>query len=282
MKILCLYVRHDTKAYPQSLSVLEEWYTRHGLLGDRTLWIIDNALAADRVPETVDGALVIAGDNRAWEFSSWEQALRRAREAGVAFDVVHFVTSAFNTLYTGYLEHFRPEMLEYVAMRNVCLGHVDGYTDPIELGGVISQSWIRTGFFFLSRAGTSSPAHWVNFPDPSVFFADPNSRAFRRDAPLSVNYQSRLTEWLEGEVIGGHRWHSPVGEGSSENERFQRKTLAILNEHGLAIALRRAGIPLVDFCWLHSVGAIPVASIENPPPESEQLRIRRKILCIPD
>ena len=280
MNILCLFVRHGTTAYPDSLSVLDRWYEKHGLLDQRTLWILDNALPADAPTLQIlqQGVVLRPGDNRAWEFSTWERAIIEAKAEGTNYDVVHFVTSAFNTLYTTYLDHFFAAMLDYVIERSVCLGHIDGYNMRVRLADTTSQAWIRTCFFFLpwSRVATISP--WASYSDPTFIFVDPSSRQFRADAPIDENYQSSIASWLEGGSIGGHTWHTPVSHGLEENIRFQRKTLAILNEHRLAITLRKAGIRLVDFCWLHSFRASPVLVISDAPAEVDQMKIRRNLL----
>ena len=279
MKILCLFVRHGTLAYSGALEVLDRWYEKHGLLHQRQLWILDNSLPCHLPPRTLaSGAELRSGDNEAWEFSTWEQALAEAKAVNSSYDIVHFVTSAFNALYTGYLDHFFPEMLDYVIERKVCLGHVDGYEIPIQMGDLSSQSWTRTCFFFLPWAAATSVSSWTMYRTPSLFFENPRSRRFRVDAPIDENYRSFITAWLEGDERGGHRWHTPVGLESAETERFQRKTLAILNEHGLALPFRQAGIRLVDFCWLHSFRTTPASIISDPPLETLQIDMRRKLL----
>ncbi len=279
MKILCLFVRHGTLAYPDALEVLDQWYEKHGLLDQRQLWILDNSLPPHLPPRSLASRTELrSGDNEAWEFSTWEQALADAKAMNSSYDIVHFVTSAFNTLYTGYLDHFFPQMLDYVTERNVCLGHVDGYDIPIRMGDLRSQSWTRTCFFFLPWAAATSVSPWAMYRITSLFFESPGSRRFRVDAPIDENYRSFIASWLEGDERGGHRWHTPVGLESAETERFQRKTLAILNEHQLAITFRQAGIRLVDFCWLHSFRTTPAAIISDPPEETLQMKIRRKLL----
>ncbi len=283
MKILCLFVRHGTEQYPEALAQLDHWYARHGLLEQRTLWIIDNALSPEQTPvQLAPRTLLHAGDNQAWEFSAWARALREASAESETYDLVHFVTSAFNTLYTEYLKHFHREMLTYTLAKHACLGHIDSYPQPVQLGAATSQSWIRTCFFFMPWKAAVALAPWAAHPDTIRFFIAPTTRKFRADAPLSSEYQANITAWLEGQDMGGHTWHSPVRDGPQENARFQSKALAILNEHSLALTLRAAQIRLIDFCWLHSLQATPLAAMPDPLPELDQLKIRRKILGIPE
>lgn len=283
MKILCLFVRHGIEKHAGAREVLDQWYAQHGLLGNRTLWTIDNALPSDTPPaRQPDGGWLLAGDNRAWEFSAWARALHQPALAVEGYDVIHLVTSAFNTLYTRYLEHFDPAMLHEVTRRQLYLGHIDSYERPVEFAGQASAHWIRTCFVFLPTALARRVQHWAAYTDPTTVFADPDTTSFRPDAPLSPDYQARIRGWLQGREIGGHTWHSPIGSAPAEVRRFQWKTLAILNEHSLAVRLRSMGVPLADFCWMHTTlreaGKLP----EAVPPENDQLRVRRRILGIPE
>lgn len=283
MKILCLFVRFGENHHAGSLDVLNAWYERHGLLPVRTLWILDNALPADTPRRAIaDRQWLRAGDNSAWEFSAWDRALREAVAENVEFDLVHFVTSSFNTLYTRYLEHFRCEMLEYVLAQDVCLGHIDSHPVGFELEGRNFTAWIRSCFFMLPGSVARNLTRLAVFRDAAVFFVSSAGREFRSDAPLSETYQKHLKAWLQGEEIGGHAWHSPVRGLTGEHVRFQSKVLAILNEHQLSISLRSAGVRLTDFCWLNSVAEAAPAGIPAPAPEADQLKVRRRILGIPE
>ena len=282
MKILCLFVRHGTAQYPEALTELDQWYQRHSLINERTLWIIDNALEPNCLPQLVAPATHLRpGSNHAWEFSAWDRTLAEAAAEGISYDIVHFVTSAFNTLYNEYLKHFRRDMLDYTLARNTCLGHLDSFPELMQLEDETFQTWVRTCFFFLTRTSIQKLPRLATYQDPDRFFVAPDSREFRPDAPLGLAYQRHIRAWLEGQEIGGHSWHSPVRQGKEENVRFQRKTLAILNEQRLAITLRRAGIRLADFCWLFSLRNAPFSAEMAPPTEVDQLRARRRILGIP-
>lgn len=276
MKILCLFVRHGTVSYPNALAELDRWYSRHDLVESRTLWILDNALDPKAEPTVIaPGVVLRPGDNQAWEFSAWERALREAEAEQIECDVVHFVTSAFNTLYTGYLDHFHPGMLDYVVARKACLGHLDSNPAAVRPGESGPNTWVRTCFFFLPLAVARRLSPWVAFRDPAELFGSPESRDFRPEAPLSVGYRAHLNRWLSGREIGGYQWHSPINFGTGENRRFQGKALAIVNEHGLARTLRGLGYELIDFRWLFSQGVDGGTAVANPSPHPEQPEIGR-------
>ena len=291
MNILCLFVRYGTTAYPDALAKLDAWYERNGLQSQRTLWIIDNQLPPETPPQLLaPGVELRAGDNSCGEFSAWQRALGEARNAQVKCDLVHFVTSAFNVLFTSYLDFFHPKMIGYVAARNVCLGHIDRYDAPVKLEGTTLRNWIRTCFFFLSAESALALEPWAAFRDPARFFATPTTCKFKTNAPLSSGYRNRITAWLSGENMGGHVWHSAIRPGQGgQTARFQQKTLAILNEHRLAVTLRQRGIPLADFCSLWSHRASPVEEWPAPPSESAQIEARNQQLwgrlpkdCLPE
>ncbi|HEY4301541.1 MAG TPA: hypothetical protein VGM73_11745 [Candidatus Didemnitutus sp.] len=283
MKILCLLVRFGENHHPEARQELAAWYERHGAGLDVTFWVLDNSLSPDSIPRHEDGRTWIrAGDNRAWEFSAWARALHEAESEGVAYDVVHFVTSSFNTLYTGYLDHFSPPMLEMVLQKGIGLGHIDGHPKGFRLQDREFKSWIRTCFFFLARSTARSVTEWAHFRATDRFFSHADAATFRPDAPLSPAYREHLAAWLTGAEIGGHRWHSPVGAGEAEIRRFQSKVLAIINEHRLSLHLREIGVPLVDFCWLHLQGVAANSDTPRIVAENEQLVVRRRHLGIPE
>lgn len=280
MTILCLFVRHGTTKYADALGVLDAWYDTQGLRANRLLWIIDNALPPGTPPQRLAPDVVLrAGDNSAWEFSAWAQALREARAEGVACELVHCVTSAFNTLYTGYLRHFFADAPRLVLERRLCLGHIDTYDRPVEFGGRVSASWVRTCFFFLPAAAAWRLEPWAAYRDPALFFVSPDAKQFRPEAPLSADYQRRIRDWLEGQEAGGFTWHSPVGATPAEVSRFQRKTLAILNEHSFAVTLRAAGLTLVDFCWLYTTQRRSTGPSPAIPDEQAQIAVRSRVLA---
>ena len=282
MKILCLLVRHGTTAYPSALPDLDAWYDRHQLLGQRELWVIDNARPPAAPPEALGPRTQLrSGDNAAWEFSAWTRALAEARAERVTFDAVHCVTSAFRTLYTGYLADFAPWMLAYATTWNACLGHIDALTGPARTGDDPMPAWIRTAFFFLPRTVVDRCASFATWREPDRLFAGPGERDFRPEAGIPVIHARSIRDWLEGREIGGHVWHSPIGAGPEENARFQHKAMAILNERHLSAQLVRLGVPLVDLAWLHSFAGRPLPEVPGPADLAQQLAVRRRRLGIP-
>src|SRR5437868_1571349 len=101
MRILTLLVRHGVENYGAALSDLASIYQTRFPSVNQDLLIIDNAL---KKPLERTQPPVIRGSNRAWEFSGWDEGLAHVGGAVEGYDWVHLVTSAFNTLYTRYID----------------------------------------------------------------------------------------------------------------------------------------------------------------------------------
>ena len=231
------------------MNILTDWYKKKQKEADvsLTVWIIDNKIEGDY--DGVDlqtGFRLIAGDNKQREFSGLQKILGKYRDEIDPYDLVHFVTSAFIKLFTGYLEYFKLSHLFPVLHRPICLGHIDMYDEPIKIMGESSQSWIRTCFFFMSPLTINSLREFNQIKDcTEVFDEDGN---FIKDGIVDDKYKNYLTQWLTGEKIQGVAWHGNFEKGCA----FKEKSLAIINEHLLSITLRKQKIQLIDFYWLNN------------------------------
>ena len=275
-KILCLYLRYGPDDYPGGLDTLMRWYeekqvTRNVSL---TVWIIDNKI--EKEFDGVDlesGFRLLSGDNAQREFSGFQKVITKYRKEIESYDVIHFVTSAFDQLYTGYRDYFDLNYLYPILHRPYCLGHIDTYDEPIELMGVSSQSWIRTCFFFLSPTSLYSIKDVNSLKERGEIFDGKGN--FRENGSIDITYQNYIKRWLKGERMQGVAWHGAVKDGSE----FMDKTLAILNEHMLSIKFRTSGVKLIDFYWLMRNIKEVNSSYTFPIPDSiAQVEIRQKDL----
>jgi len=247
MRILVLFARHGTERYPESLSDLDGFYQAHLPSARRDVVVVDNAGGV----EASEAPGVIAGSNRSWEFSAWDEGLASVGDLLGDYDLVHLVTSAFRTLYVRYIERLDLRVLQLVAGRRAAVGHIDRYDEPIELMGHTSQSWLRSSFVFVPPAELVALGSLVGVTDASRFFSGDARNPFRATAPLSENYRQFIRGWLTGEGTGqGTKWHSRFALSPTTLPLFESKALAILNEHMLAIRLRLQGCELVDATWL--------------------------------
>lgn len=252
MRILSIFVRYGTDTYPEAERRLAAVMRDRLPRVDNDVLVVDNALPAG-VHERQSGRTVIGGDNHAWEFSGFDAGLRFVGAGVRAYDLVHLVTSAFNELYTDYLARFDERLLELVVGRGAALGHIDCYNEPAVLLGRPFQHWLRSCFIMLPPAELQLLGTCVSLVDPAPFFEPEARHPFRDDAPVSARYRQYLVDWLTGSDIGqGVLWHSRLGATGDAAASFQRKVMAIFNEHLLAARLRAQGCTLVDVTWLSS------------------------------
>lgn len=252
LRVLTLLARHGTEKYADALPRMEGIFRRAMPRARRRIVVIDTALPPGHVEPGPGGATVIGADNSAWEFSAWDEGLRfTAAELG-DHDLVHLATSAFDTLYTGYLKRFDDGLLEALAGRRLACGHIDYYDEPVELFGERSRHWIRSSFAMLPPAELQRLGSLVSIGPQhrgAIFSGDPKA-PFRRDAPVSERYRRYVTDWLLGAGTGqGVEWHSRFVLDAGTLAFFEQKAMAIFNEQLLSLRLRRQGCMPVDAVW---------------------------------
>jgi len=218
---------------------------------EHELVVIDNALPCEHRERIDDRRTIIGGDNSRWEFSGWDQGLRFLGQRILDLEFVHLATSAYQELYTAYIERLDEEMLSFVVGRGAAVGHIGYYDSPVALLGRPCQSWLRTSFLFMPPTELRLLGSLVSVSDGSVFFSGDPARPFREDAPISDNYKQCILGWLTGSGTGqGVSWHSRFDLSATTIEMFEAKTLAILNEMMLTVRLRTQGCATVDATWL--------------------------------
>jgi hypothetical protein len=248
MRILSILARFGRTKYGTAVDDLRAWQRRSLPGSSCELLVVDNEAGAGFGDEGCD---VIAGSNRAWEFSAWDEGLAHVGSRVSDFDLIHLVTSAFNTLYTRYLDRLDERTLGLVAGRAVAVGHVDRYGDLVEVFGIPSQHWLRSSFVFLPPGELAALGPLAVLLDPARFFSGDPAHPFRAEAPISDNYQRYILDWLTGEGTGqGTTWHSRIQLDAATLPFFEAKVAAILNEHLMSIRLRRQGCAIVDATWL--------------------------------
>lgn len=252
MRVLTILLRYGTDQYTACEQQIAEIFRRRMPGIERAVIVVDNALPAKLIEQTPQRAL-IGGDNSAWEFTGFDCGLRFVGSRIWQYDLVHFATSAFNTLYTDYLDRFDEALLALVARHPVSIGHIDCYNEPVELLGFRLQHWIRSCFFFVPPAEALMLGSFASLTDGRPFFSGDPAQPFRHDAPISENYRRYILDWLTGEDIGqGVRWHSRLSLTKETLQSFEGKALAILNEQLLSARLRAMGCAVVDVTWLSS------------------------------
>ena len=212
--------------------------------------VVDTALPPHEA-ERSERRVVIGGDNSAREFSAFDSGLSFVGDDLWNYDLVNLATAAFRQLYVDYLERFRPDVLDAIAGRSVCLGHIDCYNEAIQVHGCTSQHWVRSSCVFLPPAELRILGTMVSARDRERWFTGNPNDPFHPEAPLSAGYRRMITDWLTGQDIGqGVTWHSRITLDETNLPQFEQKAMAILNEHLFGLRLRAAGCRTIDVTWL--------------------------------
>jgi len=277
MRVLTILVRFGVERFPHAEQQIDEIFRRQMPAIERTVVIVDNALPGGYV-EGNGRRAVIGGKNEHREFSGFDRGIDHVGSQIWNFDLVHFSTDAFNSLYVDYLTRFRTSLLQITAKKVVCVGHIDCYNQPVEILGFQTQHWIRTCFFFLSPTDVKLLGSFVTVHDRRRFFSGSPQDPFRSDAPLSEAYRKYIIDWLTGGTLGqGAVWHSSFRLTDETISLFEAKALSIMNEHLLAVRLRAMGCRLVDVVWLSTVPGLKRASSATwSTPWQEQLAYRNR------
>ncbi len=251
MRVATILARYGTERYREAEEQLDSIFERRLPNVERNTIVVDNALPHDFVEQHNEAHALIGGDNSFWEFSAWDKGLQFLGGRIWSYDLVHLVTSAFHTLYVAYLDRFDNRMLEYIASRAACLGHIDAYNEAINIQYFRSQHWIRTSFFFTPPAEIKALRSLVSAREIDDWFGPEPGVPFPPEAGVSENYQRFVLDWLTGSEIGqGSAWHSKIALDAKSWPLFKSKAAAIFNEHLLAIRLRAQGTRLIDTTWL--------------------------------
>lgn len=250
MRVITIFVRTGTVKYAAAEQELDALFHTQLPQIQRDVVVVDTALPQS-VVEREPGRTLIGSDNSSREFSAFDSALAHIGADIWQYDLVNLTTAAFQLLYADYLERFLPEVLATIVGRPACLGHIDCYNEPIEVGGCVSQHWMRTACVFIPPAELKILGRLVSVADRDRWFSGNPASPFRPDAPLSAAYRRLITDWLTGKDIGqGVTWHSGFSLDEASLIQFEQKAMAILNEHLFGLRLRAAGCRTIDVTWL--------------------------------
>ncbi len=272
MRIATIFVRYGEQKYPDALRELDKLYAEGLADVERDLVIVDNAQEPSFRRELADNALVIGGDNSAWEFSAWDRGVAHFGDRIFEYDYVNLVTSAFRELYNSYLERFSSSILRAYMGKPITLGHIDCYNAPVYLGYYDFQHWTRSSCVFVSPHDLRLLGSLVTVPFSSEgYFSDNPEVPFALEAPLSENYKEYILGWLTGAGTGqGVEWHSKMVLNKGNFSFFKSKAMAILNEHMLSCRLRATGCRMQDITWVSSFfekggdGKAPIPDVATP------------------
>lgn len=251
LRIATVLVGHERQVYLEKARKIDALLSATVPNAVREMVIVDNARPRIEFERVDESTVIVGGDNSLREFSAWDRGLAQLERTRSNPDLVHFATSAYDALYSSYLECFDARLLAASLAARAVVGHVDYYDDPVEVVGRASQPWLRTSYFFVPMEAVRAIRSMVSFEDPGALFTGDPARPFRQDAPVCERYQGYILSWLTGDGTGqGVVWHSRFDLTKETLPTFEAKAMAIVNEHLLSVRLREAGYPVVDVSWL--------------------------------
>jgi hypothetical protein len=253
MKILTLFIKYGDQDYSNSFYSLQKFYKDIDLENSKII-IVDNAIPAEVRVNIGLNAVLINGDNEYREFSGWNNALALIASEMFDYDLVHFVTSAFENEYNGFYPLITKEMLAFIASDKLkVLCHIDASEHEMWIAGRSFQTWGCSKFIFMSpemlrRIG--SPLS--NFGYNDIFTNDYHA-PFHDEAPISSVYKNKLLSWLIKSDSNEDKWPDAFILNEKSFSKFQVKSLAIINEQFLSVRLREAEALLIDVTCLSLV-----------------------------
>jgi hypothetical protein len=266
-KIAVLFSQHGEDTYPNSFKDLNIFLKNQFSDCDIQYFIGDNSnsLTTPKFDYPNKNVQLFSTSNSAFEFSSWDQLYNINYEELMKTEFILFVSSAWQELYTGYLNFFSYTKLRMLNSHhdNFIVGHIDKYDTPgIVLNKKISH-WIRTSFFIMSPnlprlIGGLSTLQDINLVKNFISEKGlvPNFKY------VDVNYFENIHNWLTGVTMQGNTWHSKLEKNDVNKEVFSRKFLSISNEHLLTKRIIDSAYAVFDVCFL-SVHSKYQISIEN-------------------
>lgn len=262
LRIATVLVGHERASFLEAKAKIDAFFEAKLPTAIRTTVVVDNSRPRCELERLDAHSVIVGGDNSIREFSAWDRGLAYLDRTRQNPDLIHFATSAFDSLYTDYLDRFSSKLLAAAFQAKSVVGHVDYFDDEIKILGRDSQHWVRTSFFFVPTEGVDRLRSVVSFERPEELFSGDPKEPFRPDAPISKGLQDFIISWLTGAGTGqGVEWHSRFDLTSETLPLFEAKTVAILNEHMMSLRLRELGYPVADVSWLS--GQLAEHSVEK-------------------
>lgn len=250
MKILTFFVRYGDLHYKHAFKNLLKLYEKIKLY-DVEIIFIDNALPAEFSANLGNRITMIGGDNTRHEFSGWQKALEKYNKKILQFDLLHFVTSAFENEYNGFYDRINLALIDkFFTKKTAILGHIDAFDAKVWALGREFSSWMCSKFFFAPPSLLEDITTFISPIQKDIFFTSFDKGIFNKKAPLSSNYQEYLIKWICGEGFNYGKWHSTFELTAFTFEKFKAKAFAIIDEHLLTQRMLESGYDLIDFTWL--------------------------------
>jgi hypothetical protein len=255
-KIAVLFSQYGNNAYPNSFNNLTIFIKNKFNDCEIQYFIGDNSksLPSLEIDYSPSNLFLFNTSNSAFEFSSWDELYNLNYEDLKKADFILFVSSAWQEMYTGYLDSFSHANLKLLLsnQENFIAGHIDYYDKPGVLLSKKISHWIRTSFFVMTPnlprlIGGLSTLQDINQIKKYIL----KKRLNPNFQYIDLNYFENIFNWLTGTIMQGNTWHSKLDKNDIDFEVFSRKFLSIANEHLLTVRLIENGYAVFDIGFFH-------------------------------
>lgn len=225
-KIAVLFLTYGDK-YPNSFERLQEYLKK--LNCNKTIFIIDNKIEESYEEQISENIIKINGNNKAWEFSGWDEGLKYLRENKIYdnYDAFLFVNDSFEAPGAGKIENIINDgcLHECIINNKPIMSLVTTPHYHFELNSKDVSQWYRSNCFMFSKKVVdylkNIQSYDINFLNRCI--PDKPGKYFYSDAPLNINLKNMIPAWLSG------WWHSAFKLEDDWN-LYRMKTLAFMNE----------------------------------------------------
>jgi hypothetical protein len=274
--ISVIFSRYGETKYPDSFSNLRRFLQTKFSGCDFRYYIgdNDNFVNLSESGSSSQKISVYKTSNSAFEFSSWDEVYNTNYYDIIQSEFVFFVSSAWQEMYTSYLNFFDYKILELILshQNNFAIGHIDEYDIPGTLMGKHISHWIRTSFFIMTPKlprliGGLTTLHHSALVNKFIL-----QKGLKPKFDfMNSNYFNNIFNWLTGTSMQGSVWHSKFNRNSINFNDFSRKFLSIANEHLLTKRLEECNFGVFDVCFINIHKKFNV-SVEN------QIKLRNMYL----
>ncbi len=242
-----IFVQYDQQRYANAFSTLQEVLRQ---FPEDTVFTIrvDNKQEGQKLQTVEDSIIKVGGDNTLFEFSGWMKGWNTLQEIRGDCDCYLFVTDAFLAYGNRYHELVDSDLLPFLLRQSAVAGLADlppANFKNLKLLNWELECWIRSSFFFVPHSVFSQMQSLITIAEIDLFCdSEFQKRPFKPEAPLSLDYQIYLEQWLTED------WHSAFTLSASKWQHFRNKIRSILNEHSLTGRWQEMAIPIYDLHFL--------------------------------
>jgi hypothetical protein len=194
------------------------------------------------------------GDNTFYEMSGWSSGYTYASEKlSKKYSLVFFLNDALlNSKPTKHIKSINNELLNNIDRFNGVAGFVDSFArvspepintflNPIEILGQKTRWWICSTLVILKKDTFDKVLPITEMiPREKIYFENYNSNLFKKNAPVSFNYQQFLINHQT------KKWYKKYNICEESYPLFKLKTECIMCEHYLSVKLKKESLFFVD------------------------------------